>query len=221
MGLPRVLGFKLAKHIERFITRPFKDPVKAQEKFLMDLIRKNEGTIYGKHHDFSSIRSIRQFQERCPITNYNDYEPYIEKILDGKADVLTTYEQVYWGQTSGTSGVPKLIPIVTESFKTVNISQFIAIISYIAEDPRNNSRFLDGKSCFFVANPVLRQERNGMPVGYGTGLFSSIRGGSQFWKKILDHWVYIPVHLNKVKDLEKRYYMLAKETINKDIRLFG
>lgn len=221
MGLPRVLGYKLAKLIERFLTPSFKDPVKAQEKFLMDLIRKNEGTVYGKKHGFSSIRSVRQFQERCPITEYADYEPYIDQILDGKADVLTTSEQVYWGQTSGTSGKPKLIPIVTENFKTVNIAQFILIISYIAEDPRDHSRFLDGKSCFFVANPVLRQARNGMPVGYGTGLFSSMRGGSQFWKKILNPWVYIPVHLNSIKDLDKRYRMLAKETIGKDFRSFG
>ncbi|MDD1779094.1 MAG: GH3 auxin-responsive promoter family protein, partial [Candidatus Helarchaeota archaeon] len=90
----------------------------------------------------------------------------------------------------------------------------------IAEDPLNNSRFLDGKSCFLAAYPLLRYEGK-IPVGYGTGLISSYRGGTQVWKYFLRSQLYIPTHLYRIKDIEKRNFQLAKEIIGKDFRQFS
>ncbi|MFX1295699.1 MAG: GH3 auxin-responsive promoter family protein, partial [Promethearchaeota archaeon] len=59
MGLTRILSIRLSKFIKRFITRPFKDPVKTQEKFFQRLIRRNQKTVFGKHHNFSQIHSIK------------------------------------------------------------------------------------------------------------------------------------------------------------------
>ncbi|NVM52290.1 MAG: GH3 auxin-responsive promoter family protein [Candidatus Helarchaeota archaeon] len=219
MGLTRILATRLSKFIKRYITRPFKDPVKTQEDFFWQLIRRNQKTIFGKRHNFSQIHSIKQFQKSCPISKYEDYEPYIKQIRAGNPHVLTTANQTYWGQTPGTSGMPKLIPIVNHMFKSVNLSILRMIISYIVEDPRNNSRFLDGKSCFLAAYPLLRYEGK-LPVGYGTGLFSYHRGGTQIWKIFTKSRIYIPIHLYKIKDIEKRYYQLTKEVIHKDFRQF-
>ncbi|NVM30171.1 MAG: GH3 auxin-responsive promoter family protein [Candidatus Helarchaeota archaeon] len=220
MGLPRILAMRLSKFIKNFITRPFKDPITTQENLFRELIRRNQKTIFGKRHKFTQIHSIKQFQKNCPITSYEDYESYIKMILEGKSGVLTTAKQVYWGQTSGTSGTPKLIPIVNHTFKTVNLSNIILFVSYIAEDPPNNSRFLDGKSCHLAAYPILRYEGK-LPVGYGTGLFSYPRGGTEIWKYFTRFKLYIPIHLFKIKNIEKRYFQLTKEIIHKDFRLFS
>jgi len=220
MGLSRILAMKFSKFIDKFLMRPFKDPIKTQEKFFLKLIRRNQNTIFGKRHNFSQIYSIKQFQRNCPIYGYEDYKPYIKLILEGKPNVLTRAKQVYWGQTPGTTGTPKLIPIVNHTFKTVNLSIICILISYIMEDPPNNSRFLDGKSCFLAAYPLLRYEGE-LPVGHGTGLFSYYRGGTQIWKLFTKSQLYIPIHLYKIRDIEQRYYQLVKEIIDKDIRLFS
>ncbi len=220
MGLTRIFTARLSKFMEKFFTRSLKDPLKAQENLFRKIIRQNQKTIFGKRHNFSQIHSIKQFQKNCPISSYDDFEPYIKMILEGNANVLTSAKQVYWGQTSGTSGIPKLIPIVNHTFRSVNISNFVLIISYIVEDPRNNSRFLDGKSCHLAAYPILRYEGK-LPVGYGTGLFSYPRGGTQIWKYFTQPRLYIPIHLFRIKNIEKRYYQLTKEVIHEDFRLFS
>ncbi len=220
MGLIRVLATKLSKYIDRYLKRPFKDPEKTQEEFFRDLIKRNQKTTFGKRHKFSQIHSIRKFQENCPIYNYDYFEPYIKLILEGNTNVLSVAKQVYWGQTSGTAGTPKLIPIVNNTFKTVNFSNFAILVAYINEDPRNNSRFLDGRSCHFGAYPILRYEGK-LPVGYGTGLFSYPRGGTQVWKYFTKQRLYIPFHLFRIKDIEKRYFQLTKEVIHKDFRQFS
>jgi len=220
MGLPRVLASRLSNFINRYLTKPFSDPLKTQEGFFKELIARNQRTLFGKRHQFSQIQSIRQFQKSCPISTYEEFKPYIKLILEGNRQVLTTAKQIYWGQTSGTSGTPKIIPIVNQTFNSTNMSMLCSLMAYIAEDPRNNSRFLDGKSCFLAAYPLLRYEGK-LPVGYGTGIFSSYRGGTQIWKYLLRSQLYIPIHLYRIKDVEKRNFQLAKEIIGKDFRQFS
>ena len=220
MGLPRILAVRFSKFLNRYITKPFKNPVKTQEDFFHQLLSRNQNTVFGRQHNFSQIQSIRQFQKNCPISIYEDYKPYVKLILEGKRHILTMAKQIYWGQTSGTSGTPKLIPIVNQTFNSTNLSMLCSLVSYIAEDPRNNSRFLDGMSCFLAAYPLLRYEGN-LPVGYGTGIFSYYRGGTQFWKQFISSRLYIPIHLYRIKDIERRNLQLAKEIIGKDFRQFS
>jgi hypothetical protein len=220
MGLTRVLAARFSKFIKRFITKPFDNPRETQDKFFRGLIRRNQETLFGQRHNFSQIHSIKDFQRNCPISRYQDYESYIEMIRNGTPNVLTKAKQVYWGQTPGTTGKPKLLPIVNHTFRSVNLSVMRMLISYIAEDPRNNSRFLDGISCHLAAYPLLRYEGE-IPVGYGTGIFSYYQGGTQIWKFFTNSRMYIPIHLYKIKDIEKRYYQLTKEILEKDVRQFS
>lgn len=192
MGLTRILAARLSKYLKQYVIRPFKDPIKTQENLFWKIICRNKGTLFGKRHNFAQTHSIKDFQKNCPLSKYEDYDPYIKLILEGNSNVLTSAKQVYWGQTSGTSGTPKLIPIVNHTFRTVNLSNFVLLIAYIAEDPQNHSRFLDGISCHLAAYPILRYEGK-LPVGYGTGLFSYPRGGTQIWKYFTQSRVYIPI----------------------------
>ncbi len=220
MGLTRVLAARLAKFIKRYVTKPFQNPLKTQEEFFQKLIRRNQETIFGKRHNFDQIYTIKQFQKHCPISKYPDYEPYINLILEGNPHVLTTAKQIYWGQTPGTTGKPKLLPIVNHTFRSVNLSVIYMLLAYIEEDPRNNSSFLDGISCHLAAYPLLRYEGK-LPVGYGTGLFTYYQGGAQIWKFFTKSRMYIPVHLYRIKNPEKRFYQLTKEILKKDIRQFS
>ncbi|MHA1278123.1 MAG: GH3 family domain-containing protein [Candidatus Helarchaeota archaeon] len=220
MGLSRILAMKFSRFIDKFLRKPFKDPIKTQEKLFFELIHRNQDTIFGKRHKFAQIHSIQQFQQNCPIYEYTAYKPYIQLILEGRPNVLTKAKQVYWGQTPGTTGPPKMIPIVNHTFRSVNLSVICIMISYIMENPSKNSSFLDGISCFLAAYPLLRYEGK-LPVGHGTGLFSYYRGGTQIWKFFTKSRLYIPIHLYKIRNIEQRYYQLTKELIGKDIRLFS
>ena len=78
---------------------------------LMRLIRANEDTEYGKKYHFRDIRSYADYAKRVPFSVYEDYEPYIERMICfNQKKLITADEIVYYAHTSGTSGVSKMIP---------------------------------------------------------------------------------------------------------------
>lgn len=85
-------------------------------ELLMRLIRKNEDTAYGRKYNFREIHSYSDYAAKVPFSSYEDYEPYIERMLCfNEKNLLTTDEVVYYAHTSGTTGESKMIPCSKEA----------------------------------------------------------------------------------------------------------
>ncbi len=82
------------------------DPMRSQEEFLMRLVRENAQTEYGHQHGFSAIRSLDDFRRSVPLTTYDDYLPYIERIADGERNILTAYLTEHLSYLSGYKKLP-------------------------------------------------------------------------------------------------------------------
>ncbi len=81
------------------------------QELLMELIRKNENTEYGRKYDFRNIHSYADYAAKVPLSTFEDYEPYIERMLcRNHRNLLTSDEVVYYAHTSGTTGASKMIP---------------------------------------------------------------------------------------------------------------
>ena len=86
-------------------------PVEVQTKLLLELLNENKDTEYGKKYGFANISSIEEYRKRVPITEYDDYAPYIERMInDGEENLICSQKPVWYNKTSGTVGVPKKIP---------------------------------------------------------------------------------------------------------------
>ena len=72
------------------IERATKKPVEAQKNTLKKIISRNKNCVYGKKYGFADIKSIEDFQAKVPITTYEDYEPYVERVLDKEKNVMFT-----------------------------------------------------------------------------------------------------------------------------------
>lgn len=82
-----------------------------QTKLLLELLSENKDTEYGKKYGFADIHSIEEFQARLPITEYDDYAEYIDRMVNNREENLISAEKPTWyNKTSGTVGVPKKIP---------------------------------------------------------------------------------------------------------------
>lgn len=89
------------------------------QETLMRLIRENENTEYGEKYGFQEIRSYEDYAAKVPLSTYEDYEPYIERMLCfGQNNLITANQVVYYAHTSGTSGASKMIPCTQD---TLNI----------------------------------------------------------------------------------------------------
>ena len=55
--------------------------------------------------------------EKAPLTEYFDYEEYIESILNGGENILSARRPVHFAESSGSSGSPKKVPMCAEALE--------------------------------------------------------------------------------------------------------
>jgi len=67
------------------------NPMRSQEEFVMRMMRENAQTEFGQAHNFKNIHTLDDFKRYIPLTTYDDYASYIERISNGKRNVLTAY----------------------------------------------------------------------------------------------------------------------------------
>src|SRR5438067_2461069 len=104
-----------ARDAESFI-QGLARPEQVQADTLLErIVRPNATCEFGQRHGFSSIKTIREYQHRVPIRRYEDFQPSIERMLAGEANVLVTEPVRRFFITSGSSSTPKHVP-VTSSF---------------------------------------------------------------------------------------------------------
>ena len=94
-----------------------KDPMAANEKLLFDILRRNKDTEYGRLRGFADIHSLEEYRAAVPLSKYEDFSPYIERIKQGEKNVLTAEKVLGYSRTSGSSGVPKYIPSTNASLR--------------------------------------------------------------------------------------------------------
>ena len=112
----RKIVIKTAKKRGRTALRKFDDSTihasSNNKELLKKLLNDNKETEYGKKYNFASIRNISDYQQQVPLTTYDDYETYIDRMTEhGERNLLTAYPVVFYASTSGTSGSPKKIPV--------------------------------------------------------------------------------------------------------------
>ncbi len=101
----------IGKSAIRSLDKMASDPRGTQEALLMTLLQENKDTEYGKKYDFATIDSIEEYQKRLPICEYDDFAPYIEKMVKGEENILTAEKIGHFNKTSGTLGIAKYIPL--------------------------------------------------------------------------------------------------------------
>jgi hypothetical protein len=87
-----------------------RSPAAWSDRVFRDILWQAEETYFGRKHDIAGVRTLRDWKKAVPVSCYGDFQPYIDKIIDGHSQVLTRSEPYALLRTSGSSGRPKLIP---------------------------------------------------------------------------------------------------------------
>ncbi len=167
MGIRSLLGRPFAAYIARQTTKWASQPVRSQQNVFHALIEVGKHTLFGRDHDFESIKNYDDFKRRVPIRDYESFKPYIAKVLEGKPDILWKGKPAYFAKTSGTTSGTKYIPLTNESIPNHINGARNALLSYIHET--GNSSFLDGGLIFLSGSPVL-EEKAGIKTGRLSGI---------------------------------------------------
>lgn len=108
------LNFKRVTQIDLIRKYPFQ----VQKECFTNLIDKAIDTEWGKEYKYSSIRSIKDFQERVPIRTYEDFKPYIDRVRAGEHNLLWPGEVKWFAKSSGTTAdKSKFIPVTKDALE--------------------------------------------------------------------------------------------------------
>lgn len=96
-----ILSYHKYCHISVINKKIFKE--KANEETLLKTLKDNQNTEYDKKYGFDKIHSFEEYKARVPLTTYDDYAPYIKRMIKGKENNLITAYKV-WKHT----GAPEM-----------------------------------------------------------------------------------------------------------------
>ena len=183
-----------------------------QQNIFQQLLKTGLKTEFGRDHNFAAIKTHEDYVKQVPIRDYEGFKPYIEKVKEGKHNILWKGLPIYFAKTSGTTSGVKYIPITKDSIPNHINTARNALLCYMAET--GNHTFADGKLIFLSGSPVLERV-GGVPTGRLSG--------------IVNH--HIPKYLranqlptyetNCIEDWEQKLDKIVDETINENMTLIS
>ena len=167
MSIKSIAAKIFAKRIH-FQTRKWSlKPVETQQKVFEDLLEQARETVFGKDHNFSTIKTFEDFSKQVPVRDYEGLKPYVDRVVGGEENILWSGKPLYFAKTSGTTSGAKYIPLTASSMPFHIQAARNAILSYIYET--GNAGFVDGKMIFLQGSPIL-EEKNGIKLGRLSGI---------------------------------------------------
>ena len=183
-----------------------------QENMLQQLIKVGKGTEYGKSLALDKVSKYEEFKQAVPIQDYEQMRPWIDKIKEGKHNILWKGRPIYLAKTSGTTSGTKYIPITKDSIPNHINTARNALLCYMAET--GNTRFADGKLIFLSGSPEL--ERVGdIPTGRLSGI------ANHHVPKYLRSNQMPSYETNCIEDWETKLNKIVDETIGQDMTLIS
>ena len=178
----------------------------------MKLVRRAQATRFGSDHDFASIRSVADFQDRVPLRSYEDFWTEYWKADFPRLDNCTWPGTVpYFALTSGTTtGVTKYIPCTHAILRSNSRAAQDILVHHLLNRPR--SRILDGKSFMLGGSTDLHEEAPGIHSGDLSGI---IANEIPLWAR--SH-AFPPRDLALLEDWEKKIDRIAPLSLQEDIR---
>jgi len=115
--LNTVISWLMKKRIHQ-IELFLKYPHEVQREWLKKLLYSARGTEWGQKYDFRSISTPEQFRDRCPVQDYEDIKPYVDRVKLGARNILWPSEIKYYAKSSGTTHDKcKFIPVSDEALE--------------------------------------------------------------------------------------------------------
>ena len=86
-----------------------------QARVLLEKVRRNQDSRFGREHAFHDIHSVHDFRRRLPVADYTVFEPYVEQVKLGDVRALFGPDErlLMFAVTSGAYSRPKYIPVTT------------------------------------------------------------------------------------------------------------
>jgi hypothetical protein len=212
MKIKSFLAKPFASYIYKQTKKGMETAVQDQQSIFTHLIKAAAKTEFGKEHGFENIKTYEDYVKQVPIRDYEAFKVYIEKIKEGKHNILWKGQPIYLAKTSGTTSGVKYIPITKDSISNHINTARNALLCYMAET--GNTKFADGKLIFLSGSPELERV-GGIPTGRLSGIVN------HHVPKYLRSNQLPSYETNCIEEWEEKLDRIVEETINQNMSLIS
>jgi hypothetical protein len=111
-------------------------PSQAQEEILQKLLQIYAQSEYGHKYGADVVGSISEYRRRFPVATYEDYHPYIQRVMQGNVQAMLNEAPVGWAITRGTTkGETKFIPMTPTDLR-MRVAAGRAMLNYVVTTGR-------------------------------------------------------------------------------------
>ena len=141
------------------------NPRKTQQKRLQRILSLFKGSAFAKEHDLHNVRSFSDFRRSAPSQTHQELYPWLQRVAMGEANVLVKERTTALMETSGTTSVPKHIPVTRSWAKSIADAQSLWVLSMVHDIPQ----VARGQALTMVSPAVHGHSSGGIPIGSNTG----------------------------------------------------
>lgn len=206
-SLVNVLNNKRIDQIELFR----KYPEKTQNEVLFGLVARASDTEWGMKYGYSSISSIKDFQNRVKVQTYEELIPYVERLRKGERNLLWPGETRWFAKSSGTtSAKSKFIPLSRESLEECHYRGARDMLAVYTRN-KPDTKIFTGKSLILGGSHRINNFSNKSLYG---DLSAILLENAPFWVNL----IRTPkTKIALMEDFEEKLNQITRLTVNENV----
>lgn len=201
----RILTMRGEGHLKELLNKCARAD-ELNRELLMKLVSDNKDTEYGRRYHFDEIKTVDDYKRLVPFSTYDNYAPYIERMVEkGERNLITAYPVVQYAETSGSVGVPKKIPVSDRSLE-IYTKYTITRVTALANRwhlEKYNSKLPVGRG-FNQLEIVDRTLPDGTPLGNISG------SAAKSFKALFPYFLTSPIPVLYPKGYIPMMYLKAR-----------
>lgn len=198
-----------SRHVYRKFVTATGRAVAVQERALLDKIRRNADSDFGRDYRFDTIRSPADFARAIPILRYEDHKPYIEQVKAGKLEAMFGgSQQVHmFAMSSGTTAEPKYIPVTDHFLNEYRAGWNAWGIKAILDHP--------GSILRRIVQVSSRMDESRTPSGIPCGAITGLMASTQ--KRLVRKYYVSPPCIAEIDEAAAKYYTIMRLAVPADV----
>ncbi|MCL1822014.1 MAG: GH3 auxin-responsive promoter family protein [Prolixibacteraceae bacterium] len=188
-----------------------KYPHDIQKEVLFKLLKSASDTEWGKKFGYQDIGSIKEYQEKVPLQQYENLKPWVDRLREGEKNLLWPGKTRWFAKSSGTtSDKSKFIPVTNESLEECHFRGGKDVIAlYVRNNPETNLAF--GKSLTIGGSTQINNFSNNSYYG---DLSAILIENVPFWTEFVR---IPPTQIALIEEFEEKINKIIDASIEENV----
>jgi hypothetical protein len=188
-----------------------KFPWETQREVLYQLLARSANTEWGRKFGYSSISSVKEYQERVPLQGYEELIPYVERLKKGEINILWPGEVKWFAKSSGTTCTKsKFIPVTRESLEDCHYRGARDLLAVYTKN-RPDTRLFTGKGLILGGSHRVNNFSNDSLYG---DLSAILIENAPFWVDLIKT---PKTSIALLEDFEEKLEKITRLTIEENV----